>query len=70
MNDLHDLLARRHRAQHFRADGALAHLGDEILGDGQCNVSLEQRNAHFPQGFIDVFFLEGAPTAKALKDCT
>ena len=56
MDDLDDLLARSHGADHVFADGALADLRDGVLDDRQGDIGLEQRHADFPQGRIDVFF--------------
>ena len=54
MDDLDDLLARRHRAGDLGADGALAHLLDEGLDHFERHVGLEQRAADFAQRRIDV----------------
>ena len=35
-------------------DGALAHGGDEVLGDLEVDVGLEQRAAHLAHGLVDV----------------
>ena len=68
MDDLDDLLARLHRADDVFADGARAHLGDEILHHRQGDVRLDQGGAHFAQGGIDIGFAEGAAAAKLVKD--
>ena len=46
VDDLDDHLARRDRAQHFLADRLLGDLVDEIAGDRQRDVGLEQGDAH------------------------
>ena len=63
MDDLDDLLARRHRAGDFGADGALAHLLDKGLDHFERNVGLEQRAADFAQRGIDVGFVQRAAAA-------
>ena len=35
-------------------DGALAHGGDEVLGDLEVDVGLEQRATHLAHGVVDV----------------
>jgi hypothetical protein len=68
VDDLDHLLARRHRAGDFGADGALAHLLDEGLDDFERHVGFEQRAAHLAQRRIDVRFVEGAASAQPLED--
>ncbi len=46
MDVFDDHLARRDRAQHFLADRFFGDLFDEIAGDGQRHVGLEQRDAN------------------------
>ena len=55
MDDLDDLLARRHRADHVLADGAILDPGDEILDHRQGDIGFQQRHADFAQRGLDVF---------------
>ena len=68
MDDLDDLLAGSDRADHFFADGALAHLLDEGLHDFERDVGLEQRAADLAQRRIDVGFAERAAAGEAIED--
>ena len=47
-------LRRGERVQDILSDGALAHGGDEVLGDLEIDVGLEQRAAHLAHGVVDV----------------
>ena len=68
VDDLDDLLARRHRAGDLGADGALADLLDEGLHDLERDVGLEQRAADLAQRRVDVGLAEGAAAAQAIED--
>ncbi len=54
LDDLHECLARRQAARHLGADSALLDRIDEVLDHRQCDVSFEQRHAHFTQGVFDI----------------
>ncbi len=60
MNDLDDLLAGRHRLQHFLTNGAGAHLVDKGLGDRQRDIGLKQGAPHLAHGLVHVFLAQGA----------
>ena len=68
IDDLDDLLARADRADDFFADGAHAHLVDEVLDHRQRHVGLEQGYADFAQGFADVLFGQRAAPGQAVED--
>ena len=68
MDDLDHLLAGRDRADDVFADGARAHLVDEVLHHRQRHVGLDQGGAHFGQGGIDIGLGERAAPAKLVED--
>jgi hypothetical protein len=51
---LDELLAGLDRVDDLLADHALAHVGDELLGDLEVDVGLEQRLAHGADAVVDV----------------
>src|SRR5436190_9769692 len=67
MDDLDDHLPRRDGAQDFLADRFLGHLVDEIAGDGERNVSLEQRDSHLAHCRAHVALTECATPAKPVE---
>jgi hypothetical protein len=68
MDDLDDLLARRHRARDLGADGALAYRVDERLDHFERHVGLEQRAPNLAQRGIDVGGVERAAAREAVED--
>ena len=64
MDGLHDLLARLQALQHLLAEGALAHLGDELLDDLEVDVSLEQRETDLAHGPRDRLIVQLPPPSK------
>ena len=60
VDDLHDHLRRRDRAQHLLPDRLLAHAVDEALDHRQRHVGLEQRDADLAQRRRHVVFAERA----------
>ena len=68
MHDLDDLLAGRHRAGDFGADGALAHLFDKGADHFERYVGFDQRAADFAQRGIDIGCVERAAATKSIKD--
>jgi hypothetical protein len=68
VDDLGNLLAGGDGRQHFRADGPLAHPGDEILHHRQRHVGIEHRQAHFAQRLGDVGLAQRAPLAEPVED--
>ncbi len=68
IDDLDDLLARRHRFEHFLPNGALGYAVDEFLGDGQRDICFQQGNAHFAHCVAHVLFAQRPAAAQAVKD--
>ncbi len=68
MDNFDNLLARRHRAQHFLTDRAFPHLVDKALGHRERNVSFQESTAHFAQRFVHVFWSEGALASQIVKN--
>ena len=54
VGDADDRLRRGQRVEDVLAHGALAHGGDEVLGDLEVDVGFEQRAAHLAHGVVDV----------------
>ncbi len=54
MDDLDDLLARRHRFGDMLAGGLGLNRFDEITGHREADISLQQGHAHFAQGGGDI----------------
>ena len=50
------------------ADGAFAHLGDEILHHRQRDIGLEQRDAHLAQGRVDIGLAQRAAPRQPSED--
>ncbi len=67
MDDLDHLLAGLHRADYFLADGALAHLLDEILDHGQGDIGFQKRHADLAQRGIDVLFRQGTAPGQSVE---
>ena len=68
VDDLDDLLAGGDGAEDFLSDGAVADLGDEVADDFEGDVSFQQGEADFAQGFGDVGLVEGAAAAEPVED--
>ena len=54
--------------QHFGADGPLAHGGDEIAHDAEVDVGLQQGDAYFAQGLVEVLLGYGAVAGEAAEN--
>ena len=67
MDDLDDLLARRDRTDDLVPDGALGQPVDEILGDRQRNVRLQQRDTHLAHRRTHVEFGQRAAAAELVE---
>jgi hypothetical protein len=61
-------LSRREGAEDVLADRALADCGDEVLGDLEVDVRLEQGAADLLHRLVDVLLGQAALTAEATKD--
>ena len=55
MDDFDDLLPRLDALNHLDADRFRLHAIDEIARHLEIDVRLQQRHAHFAQGFTDIF---------------
>ena len=67
MDDLHNLLTRRHGVEHFGAQRLFLDGLDEIAGDVEVHVGGEERAADFTQRFGHVFFGEFALPTQVLE---
>ena len=65
VGDADDGLRRGEGVEHVLADGALAHGGDEVLGDLEVDVGFEQGAAHLAHRVIDVLLGQAALAAEA-----
>ncbi len=70
VDDLHDLLAGRDRADHRFADRLFAHLGDEILDHGERDVGVDESFADLGKGGIDIGLGQRAATAQPVEHRT
>jgi hypothetical protein len=68
IDDLDHLVGRLDRTDDRFAAGQFLGLADEVLDDRQGDVGLEQGDADFAQGFVDVLFGQHAATAETLED--
>ncbi len=68
MHDLDDLLPRRDRAQHLRADRRFGHLVDKAADDRQGDIGLEQGDPHFAHRGADIRLAERAAATQPVKD--
>ncbi len=68
MEDFDDLLARRHAAEHFRAECLVFDPPDERLGDLEMHVRFQQSEAHLTHGVVDVGLADRALPAQVLED--
>ena len=67
VEDLDDLFAGFDRLEHVLAHGLFLHLGDEVLGDAEFDIGLQQGDADFAQGVGDVFFRDAAHAAEVAE---
>ena len=68
MDDADQRLARRQRADDLLAERLFLDRRDECAHDGQRDVGVEQREAHFAQRFLDVVVGEPGLAAQFLDD--
>ncbi len=66
-HDLDHLVGGLDRADDVLAGGAFLGLGDEVPDHRQGDVGLEQRHAHFAQGFVDVLLRQHAPAGQPVE---
>jgi hypothetical protein len=64
VDDLHQLLGRRDSAELRDSDGLLLDAFEELAGQREVNVRLEEDAAHFAQPLLDVRFGEDAAAAQ------
>jgi hypothetical protein len=67
VEDFHDLLAGRDGAQHLRTDGLRLHGGDEVFGDLEIDIGLQQRHADVLHRIGDVGFADLGLAAELLE---
>ena len=67
-DDLHHVLRRGERIEHLGGEAALLGLGDEFLDDLEVDIGLEQRQADFAHGGVDILFGQLALAAQAAED--
>ena len=68
MKDFDDLLAGRDAAQNFRPERLLLDPCDEILGDLEMDVRLQQRQPDLAHGVVDVPLADCAVPAQVFED--
>ena len=68
VDDLDDLLAGVERLRSGRPDRLRTDAGDDVAGDADVDVGLEQSRADLPQHLVDVGFGEPTLAAEALDD--
>src|SRR6185369_10737125 len=68
IDDFDDLLAGLDALDDFLAERLLAHAIDEVAGDLEIDVCLEQRHAHLAQGIAHVGLGDFAEAAKVLEN--
>jgi hypothetical protein len=68
VDDLHDLLARRQALEDVLAEGALAHVRDEVTDDCEVDVRLEQRQADLAHGARNRLVVEPALLAQVAEN--
>ena len=66
-NGLDDLLVGRKLQHDFAADGFLANVGEQFVGDADVDVAFEQGFADFGERGVEVLFGELALAAKVLE---
>ena len=70
IDDFDNLLARRYRFQHFRADRARAHFVDEGAHNGQRNIGFQQGFSNIAQRGFDIALGQRTATAQAVENRT
>ena len=68
VDDLDDHLGGGEAFKHVAAHGPLGDLGDKVLDDLIADVGLQERQADFPHGGLDVGLGEAALAAELLED--
>src|SRR5262249_11319061 len=68
IKNLNDLLAGRNAAQDRFTERVLFNTRDEIFGDLEIDVSIEQREANLPQRGVDVGLADFSVAAKILEN--
>jgi len=68
VDDLDDLLPRGEALEDILADRALAHSCDEVAGDAQVHVRLEEDHAHLAQRLVHVALGEAAAAGDLLEN--
>ena len=64
---LHNLLIGRELQHDFAANGFLADVGEQFVGDADVDVAFQQRFANFGEGGVQVLFGELALAAEIFK---
>ena len=67
VDDAHDLLAGVQRAEHGLADGPLGDALNEVVGDGEVDVGVQQGAADFLQTVANIGFGQAAAAAQLLQ---
>lgn len=67
LEDFDDLLTGRDALENLLAEGTLLDLGDEVLGDGEVNVGIEQSQTDLAQGVGNVRLGEPTVTPEVLE---
>ena len=67
VDDLDDLLGAGDRFEHPLAERALTDRGDELTDDFEVDVGLEERDAHVPQGLLEIGLGDAWATPEALE---
>ena len=67
VDDLHHLLAGRQALADVLAERPLAHVADELAGDLEVDVRLEQRQANLPHGARDGLLVERSAAAEVAE---
>ncbi len=68
VDEFDDLLPWREALHHLGSDRPLPHAGEEVPGDADVHIGLEQRQPHLPQHLVDVGLAQPAPAAEARED--
>ncbi len=66
-NDFDELLLRRQTLQDFLAEGLGFDRVEKSFDDFDMNIGFEQRQTHFTERVVNVFFTDFALTSKFLK---
>src|SRR3972149_1881244 len=68
VDDVNDLLHGGEAGEHLRSQRPLLHPLDERADDLEVDVGLQERQAHFAQGFVKVLLVDRAVAAEAAED--